>query len=198
MSPLTHLLASWVVAVHTTDNPRDTRLVALAGLAPDLDGLGIFVDWTNQLLGRPETDYYHIYHHWSGHGLPAALIISGVLAVFAKQRWRVFALAFAMFHLHLLCDLAGSRGPSLNDLWPIYYFGPFRYRPMWQWSHQWQLDGWQNHAITWALLIWAIWIALKKGQSFFGVFSRHFDSIFVAVIRKWHRQISRQSTTLDT
>lgn len=190
MSPLTHLLASWVVAVQTTDNPRDTRLVALAGVAPDLDGLGILVDWTNQLLGRPETDYYHIYHHWYGHGLLAALIVSAVFAGFAKQRWRVFALALAMFHLHLLFDLAGSRGPSPKDLWPIYYFGPFRYRPMWVWPHQWPLDGWQNHTITWVLLIWATCIALKKGKSFFGVFSHRFDDIFVTVIRKWKTQIA--------
>src|SRR5262249_9676860 len=121
MAPLTHLLASWVVAVHTTDNPRDTRLVSLAGLAPDLDGLGIFVDWTNELLHRPETSYYHLYHHWYGHGLAAALLISAILALFAKQRWRVFAMCMVVFHLHLLCDLAGSRGPSIADNWPIYY-----------------------------------------------------------------------------
>jgi hypothetical protein len=44
MSPLTHLLASWIVAAKTTDNPRDRRLVTLAGVAPDLDG------WQNQII----------------------------------------------------------------------------------------------------------------------------------------------------
>ena len=193
MAPLTHLLASWVVAVHATDNPRDTRLVALAGLAPDLDGLGIFADWTNQLLGRPETDYYHIYHHWYGHGLPAALLVSAVLAGFAKRHWRVFALAFAMFHLHLLCDLAGSRGPGVKDLWPIYYFGPLRYRPMWVWPHQWPLDSWPNNVITLVLFSWSLWFAMEKGRSIIGVFSSRFDHVFVSVLRKWKSQLLKAS-----
>ena len=44
MSPETHLLASWIIAAKTTDNPRDCRLVTLAGILPDLDGLGLIVD----------------------------------------------------------------------------------------------------------------------------------------------------------
>ncbi|MDB6056734.1 MAG: metal-dependent hydrolase [Verrucomicrobiales bacterium] len=190
MAPLTHLLASWVVAVHTTDNPRDTRLVALAGIAPDLDGVGLLVDLTNQALGRPETDYYHLYHHWYGHGLLAALIASVLLAAFAKQRLRVFALSFAMFHLHLLCDLAGSRGPGLKDLWPIYYFGPFRYRPMWVWPHQWPLESWPNQLITLVLFAWSISIALNRGRSIMEVFNRRADTVFVNLLRKWQNQIA--------
>jgi len=38
MSPETHLLASWIVAAKTTDNPRDCRLVTLAGILPNGDG----------------------------------------------------------------------------------------------------------------------------------------------------------------
>lgn len=188
MAPLSHLLASWVVAVHTTDNPRDTRLVALAGVAPDLDGLGLLVDWTNDLLGRHETTYYQTYHHWYGHGLAAALLISAVLALFAKQRWRVFAMCLVAFHLHLLCDLAGSRGPSIRDLWPIYYFGPFSYRPMWLWHGQWPLDSWPNYAITVVLFSWAMWLAMKKGHSFFGVFSRRIDTVVMNVLRRCQGQ----------
>lgn len=195
MAPLTHLLASWVVAVHTTDNPRDTRLVTSAGIAPDLDGVGIFADFTAAALGHHETDYYHTYHHWLGHGLPAALVVAALLACFARNRWRVFALALTVFHLHLLCDLVGSRGPSPKDLWPIYYFGPFRYRPMWVWTHQWRLDGWQNQVITILLLIWATSLALKKGHSFIAVFNRRFDQLFVGILRKWQNQIVRIFTS---
>jgi inner membrane protein len=194
MAPLTHLLASWVVAVHTTDNPRDTRLVALAGIAPDLDGLGILVDWTNDLLGREPTNFYQAYHHWYGHGILAALIASSLLAFFGKRRWRVFGLALAMFHLHLLCDLVGSRGPSPKDLWPIYYFGPFRYQPMFVWTHQWQLDSWPNRVITLVLFGWAIWLALKKGRSFLEVFSRRADAVFVGVLRRWEGQLQGSQT----
>ena len=56
VSSMTHLLASWLVAVKTTNNPRDCRLATLAGLLPDADGLGLVVDVANELVGRQPTD----------------------------------------------------------------------------------------------------------------------------------------------
>ena len=44
MSPLTHLVGSWLIAVATTDNPRDRKLVTWAGVLPDADGLGVIPD----------------------------------------------------------------------------------------------------------------------------------------------------------
>ena len=58
MSPETHLLASWIIAAKTTDNPRDCRLVTLAGILPDADGLGLIVDWATESLGLKQTHYY--------------------------------------------------------------------------------------------------------------------------------------------
>jgi hypothetical protein len=46
------------------------------------------------------------------HGLPAAMVCSILMAALARRRWRVFWLSFLTFHLHLLCDLVGSRGPD--------------------------------------------------------------------------------------
>jgi inner membrane protein len=144
MSPLTHLLASWIVAAKTTDNLRDRRLVTLAGVAPDLDGLGIFADYANGAYTSGKFYYYPQYHHMLAHGLPAAIVCSTFMAMLARQHWRVFWLSFLTFHLHLLCDLVGSRGPDKNDLWPIYYLSPLTQHPMWTWKHQWPLDSWQN------------------------------------------------------
>src|SRR5438132_1297494 len=121
MSPITHFLASWIIAAKTTDNPRDARLVTLAGVIPDVDGLGLVGDIA---LGHKEMYLYQQYHHVLTHGLPAALAFSVLFACFGKSRWRVFFLSLLTFHLHLLCDLAGSRGPTPDDLWPIFYFGP--------------------------------------------------------------------------
>ena len=50
MSPATHLFVSWVIAAKTTDNPRDCRLVTLAGILPDLDGLGLIPDVATRAL----------------------------------------------------------------------------------------------------------------------------------------------------
>jgi len=188
MSPFTHLLASWIVATKTTDNLRDLRLVTVAGVLPDIDGLGIVFDIVNGSLVRDNWYYYLEYHHWLGHGLPAALLCSAVLAAFGRRRRHVFWLALAVFHLHLLCDLAGSRGPSENDYWPIYYFGPFGRHPMWIWQFQWGLDSWPNRLITMALFVWSLWLAVRRGDSFVGVFNRRVDRVFVGVLRKWCTQ----------
>jgi hypothetical protein len=185
MSPVTHLLASWIVAAKTTDNLRDRRLVTLAGVVPDLDGLGIVIDMANGSFARGNLFYYPQYHHWLMHGLPAALLCSAILAAFGRRRWHVFALALLAFHLHLLCDLVGSRGPDPTDLWPIFYFGPISQHPMWIWKHQWGLDSWTNRLITVTLFGWALWLAVKCGDSFVGVFNRRIDRVFVGVLRKW-------------
>jgi inner membrane protein len=189
MSPLTHLLASWIVATKTTDNLRDRRLVTWAGVVPDLDGLGIFLDMANGSFAKGTLYYYPQYHHWLTHGLPAALVCSSLLAAFGQRRWRVFWLSMLTFHLHLLCDLVGSRGPDKNDLWPIFYFGPISQHPMWTWKHQWRLDGWQNLAITLALFLWCLWLAVKNGESFIALFNRRADKVFVSVLQKWRSQL---------
>ena len=44
MSPGAHFFMSRVIAAKTTDNPRDCRLVTLAGVLPDLDGPGLIPD----------------------------------------------------------------------------------------------------------------------------------------------------------
>lgn len=191
MSPLTHLLASWIVAAKTTDNPRDCRLVTLAGLAPDLDGLGIVLDVIkNTLSHTPSYDYYQIYHHSLLHGIAGAMVLAALLAAFARQRWRVFGLTLVTFHLHLLCDLLGSRGPEPGDFWPIYYFAPFSNYPMWLWRGQWKLDGWQNQLISVVLLAWSFRIAVTRGNSFVAIFSPRADAVFVSTLRKWHAALA--------
>jgi hypothetical protein len=52
LNPETHLLASWVIAAKTTDNARDCRLVALAGILPDANGLGLLVDAAHRAFRR--------------------------------------------------------------------------------------------------------------------------------------------------
>src|ERR1017187_8961925 len=126
MSPLAHLVGSWLVAVATTNNSRDRKLVTLAGVLPDADGLGAVVDVVGSAIsGKPNTfQYYQQYHHILLHGWPGAIAVSVLLMFFARQHWRVFLLCLLTFHLHLLCDLVGSRGPDFGDFWPICYSEP--------------------------------------------------------------------------
>jgi len=154
MSPETHLFASWLIAAKTTRNLRDCRLVALAGILPDADGLGLVVDWITNARGGVQTALYPEYHHFLLHGAFGAVLIAATMAAFAQDRWRVAWLALFTFHLHLVCDLIGSRGPSPQDLWPIFYFGPFTHKPMLLWRGQWRLDGWKIRYFSSLIFLW--------------------------------------------
>ncbi|MCC6563003.1 MAG: metal-dependent hydrolase, partial [Xanthomonadales bacterium] len=137
MNPITHFLVGWVGFERIVPSMRDKGLIAIAGVLPDLDGVGIVVDFSTRMLGLPPTDYYQHYHRLLGHGLPAAIMIAALVAGFGRNRRAVFGLAFLAVHLHLLCDILGSRGSTPLDLWPIYYFAPIRLQPEFCWSGQW-------------------------------------------------------------
>jgi len=199
MSPITHLFASWVVAAKTTDNLRDRRLVALSGILPDLDGGGMLVDVARHILQRGDDFfYYQKYHHLLFHGFFGALLIGLGLMCFARKRGRVFLLAFLMVHLHLLCDLLGSRGPSAVDLWPIHYLGPFSHAWTWVWRGQWPLEAWPNRVISLGLFFWCLKLAIQNGDSVVGVFSRRADEVFITVLRGWRSKLGLSTESRPT
>ena len=118
MSPLTHFLTGWVFANTANLNRRDRAVVTLAGVIPDVDGLGIVAELLTRNTTHP-LDWFSRYHH-SLHNLGFALFVAIAACVFATQRLKVAGLALASFHLHLLADLLGSRGPD-GYAWPIPY-----------------------------------------------------------------------------
>jgi hypothetical protein len=136
---------------------------------------------------------YQTYHHLLMHGWPAAVVVSILIALYAQERQRVFLLCLLTFHLHLLYDLVGSRGPTPGDLWPICYSEPLFRHPIWFWKHQWRLDGWQNQIIFLVIFVTSLWIAVKKGFSFVEVISSKADKIFVGVLKKWHNQLLKSN-----
>lgn len=185
MHPVTHLLLSWTVADAVRLQPRDRSLVVWCGVLPDLDGLGVVADISNAFFNPTSTtSYYHQFHHFLCHGLLAALLIPVVLGWWARERGRVWWWGLLVFHLHLLCDLAGSRGPSPTDLWPIYYLAPLSRHPMLVWNGQWRLDGWPNLALTILLLVWVIVRAMRCGCSPLGLFNAKADQAVVATLRR--------------
>jgi len=187
MSPFTHLIGSWLVATATTTNPRDRKLVTIAGVLPDADGLGVVADVVGSFVSGKECtfQYYQQYHHILLHGWPGAAAVSVLLMFCSQNRWRVLLLCLLTFHLHLLCDLVGSRGPTVGDLWPICYSEPLFRHPIWFWKGQWRLDGWQNQTIFASLLITSLWLTVKRGYSFVEIVSERADRVFVQVLRKW-------------
>jgi hypothetical protein len=193
MSPITHFLASWSLADVSGLRGRDQSLVTWCGVLPDVDGLGVVVDGANKLLGRPDSWYFGQYHHALMHGVFAALLIPLALSCLAAKRLRVFLVGVATVHLHFLCDIVGSRGPGLDDVWPLPYLAPFSQRLTFQWSGQWPLNAWPNIAFTILLLAFGFYRAVQGGYSPVGVISTRADRAFVQAVQSRWRSVTTRS-----
>jgi len=191
MSPITHFLASWTLAESATQNRRERLWICLAGLAPDLDGLGLLIDLKNQAFSPYVSQYYARYHHFLLHGLFGALLMVAVARLASVRRVKALLLVFLSFHLHLLCDLVGARGPAVYDIWVIHYLGPFTRNWTFSWSHQWPLNGWPNFLITILLLCWIVAQAIRRGASPISLFSQKWDAVVVGTFRRWWLQVQR-------
>jgi len=178
---VTHFLVSWGVANSTALERRDRAIVTLAGVAPDLDGLGAIPELLTRNWAHP-LDWFSRYHHVLGHNVGFALVVTGASYLLSTKRWKTAALACATFHLHLLCDVLGARGPD-GDQWPIPYLFPFSHAWRWTWSGQWALNGWQNFAITGAMLVLAFYLAWARGFSPLEMVSLRADRAFVRALR---------------
>lgn len=187
MNPVTHFLVGWMVANSATLSRRERAAVALAGVVPDLDGLGAPIEVLTRNWERPLT-WFSQYHH-TLHNLTFAVAVAAVSFLVATRRWKTAALAFLSFHLHLLCDLAGARGPDGHQ-WPIPYLLPFSRAWEWTWSGQWELNAWPNFLITGALLLATFYLAWRRGISPLEIISSRADQAFIRTLRARfpHRQ----------
>src|SRR5262249_49674818 len=138
MSPVTHFLTGWVFANCARLQKRDRALVTLACVIPDVDGLGVIPELMTRNSAHPLL-WFSLYHH-SLHNLAFAFVISCFSFWVAREKWKTAVLAFVSFHIHLLEDLLGSRGPD-GYQWPISYLKPFSDRFQLTWSGQWALNG---------------------------------------------------------
>ncbi len=181
MSPATHFLTGWVLANSASLGRKERALVTLAGVVPDIDGLGIVAEYLTHNSRHP-LEWFSTYHH-SLHSLLFAVVVAVVSFALATLRWKTAGLAFLSFHIHLLEDVLGSRGPD-GYQWPIPYFMPFSRANDLRWHGQWALNAWPNFAITIALLFVTFYLAWWRGVSPLEMVSRKADSVFVATIRK--------------
>jgi inner membrane protein len=181
MSPVTHFLTGWVFANCARLDRRDRALVTLASVAPDIDGLGIIPELLTRNSNHPLL-WFSLYHH-SLHTLIFALVTAVVFFVLAHQKWKTGVLAFVSFHLHLIEDVVGSRGPD-GYQWPIPYLKPFSSAVELTWHGQWALSAWPNIAITVALLFTTLWLAWSRGFSPLEIVSESADAVFVGTLRK--------------
>jgi membrane-bound metal-dependent hydrolase YbcI (DUF457 family) len=182
MSPITHFLMGWAVANSAPSlNQRERAIVTWASVVPDLDGFGIIAERLTQHSTHPLT-WWSDYHHELGHNIGFAMVVSVLAAIFGKQKFKTTALVFLSFHLHLLADLAGARGPD-GDQWPIPYLLPFSKQMQLTWSGQWALNAWPNLVITAGLVAAALILARRRGFSPLEMFSAKVDGGFVRALR---------------
>jgi len=158
MSPVTHFFISWLVASAAPLECRERALVTLAGVAPDLDGLGIVPELLTRNSRHPLL-WFSEYHHVLGHNIGFALTVCAFVLFMAREkRWLTAGLALFAFQLHLFCDLIGARGPE-GEQWPIPYLAPFSQRWQLVWHGQWVLNAWSNFVITLAALAATFYLA---------------------------------------
>ena len=182
MSPITHFFMGWAVANSAPSlGKRDRALVTWASVVPDLDGLGIIADRLTRNSSHP-LNWWGDYHHTLGHNLGFVIVVVAIGAIFATQRVKTTLLVLLSFHLHLLADLAGARGPD-GDQWPIPYLLPFSKQLQLTWSGQWALNGWPNFVITGVLIGMMFIFARQRGFSPLEIVSSKADAIFVRALR---------------
>jgi len=182
MNPASHLLTGWVVANTVDLTARDRALVTLAGVVPDIDGLGLFAEILTEHTTSPLL-WYSKYHHVLCHNIGFGLLLAVTTALFSVRRWMTAFLVLVVFHLHLLGDLVGSRGPD-DYQWPISYLSPFSSRWKLIWTGQWELNAWPNVLITILLLTATIYIGWKKDRSPLEMVSKRADAAFVSIVSR--------------
>lgn len=182
MHPVTHLLTGWVVAESANLSPRDRTLVTLAAVMPDIDGLGLIAEIATENSPAPML-WWSEYHHVLCHNVGFGVLLAVGAAIVAIRRTATMLLVILVFHLHLLADLIGSRGPD-GYQWPIPYLLPFSSRWQLRWDGQWVLNAWPNVLLTVVLLGVALYLVWKRGYSPVGIVSVKADLAFVATLRR--------------
>ncbi len=182
MSPITHFFLGWAVANSAPSlGKRERALVAWASVVPDFDGLGIVADRLTRNTAQP-LNWWGDYHHTFAHNVGFAVVLALIAAILAKQRVKTTLLVLLSFHLHLLADLVGARGPD-GDHWPIPYLLPFSNQVQLVWSGQWALNAWPNMVITAVLIGIMLLLARRRGFSPLEMVSSTADALFVRALR---------------
>jgi hypothetical protein len=182
MSPVTHFFTGWVLASTVPSlSLRDRALITAAAVIPDIDGLGIVPELFTRHSTHP-LPWFSLYHHHL-HNLSFALLVTLISIGLARQKWITGCLVFVSFHLHLVEDVLGARGPD-GYPWPIPYLRPFSSAVEFTWSGQWALNAWPNFAITLVLIAVTLYLAWSTGRSPLEFISARANVAFVAALRR--------------
>lgn len=145
-------------------NRRERAAIALAGAAPDLDGLS--------LLGGG--DAYYRYHHILFHNAGATLAVIPLAGIFFWRRPFVWLLVVFAFAMHMVEDYG-------TVSWNMYPWEPFNASVV-NLSNRfpvWMVQGlFQTLAIVFILAM-TVWIYLRHQRTPLEIISPAFDQLIV-------------------
>jgi hypothetical protein len=101
-----------------------------------------------------------------------------------------------MVHIHIVCDLLGSRGSDPADIWPIDYLSPISTKLTLYWHLQWPLDGWQNVLTTVLLIGFAVQRTISAGRSPLSLFSQRAHLAVTDTLRSRWQQLKERGRRL--
>jgi hypothetical protein len=187
-----HLITSWFVAEACgLKSPRERRIVALSGLAPDIDSLAyvgaiVYFGFDKDLAFE---HVWEVIHHRYTHGLGfivltgivafmiAALSKNDVAAGLSRRAVKVALLSMVVSAIHVFFDLvAGGATWPVFPLWPLSDFA-------WALDWSWTLADWPNSAILFACLAGMMMWARVAGRSPMESVNYGFERWFVAIIK---------------
>ncbi len=186
-----HLIISWFAAEATgLESPRERRIVALSGLAPDIDVLAylgaiVYFGFDKDLAFE---HVWTVVHHRYTHGIGFVVLTGIVTFIIANRGNRlngtsyrraggVAILSMLASIVHVFCDIVGGGSTwPVYPLWPISDFG-------WATQWSWTLSDWQNTVILLGCLSGMMLYAKMSGYSPLESVNYNLDKWFVTVIQ---------------
>ncbi len=177
MNIITHALIGWCAGNRFSRNINEVAVIAAASVVPDIDGFGAVAD----MVRGGEAELFLQFHHKFGHCLTFCLAMVAVVYLWRKNA-RIALWCAGIFHLHLLGDIIGARGPD-GYQWPVYYFYRFCEAGI-TWSGQLEINAWPNLVLTMLLVLVFLYQSARSGFSPIRFLSVSADEQFVATLQK--------------
>lgn len=174
-------MAGWSIGSIARLEYRDRCLVAIAGVAPDIDGIGIVPELVVKNL-NVHLNWWSEYHHVPGHNITFGFLLAIVCGLTAYRKIATALMAFFSFHVHLIGDVLGARGPD-GYQWPVSYFYPFNNEIKLIWDGQWALNAWPNFVVTGILVYIALYMGWKRGITPLELASKRANNLLVQTLR---------------
>jgi hypothetical protein len=183
-------MISWFAADAVGINSaKDRRIIALSGLAPDIDVLAylggiVYFGFDKDLAFE---HVWQVVHHRYTHGL-GFILLTGIVSFIIVSRGSmrkdvvfhasgIAILSMIASMVHVFCDIvAGGPTWAVFPLWPFSDFG-------WAVNWSWVLADWTNTAILFSCLAGMMFYAKTTGRSPLESINYDLEKWFVTIVQ---------------